>query len=398
MRHRGLLLPAVFGAAFMCVGAGSDGSKAGRWVLDDFQDGDRIAASGLGWMSVADDLIGGSSWARLTVDRGGLRLGDRALQVRGNIAKGGFAGAWAALDGKGRSTDIRAFAGLRLRVRGSGELAAGIRGGPMAGSNFMHRFPAGPKWTEVEIPFSSLEPATKGTTFDPADARFVGVQAVADHEGPFEFWIDDVALYGAAGARAGAPVAKDGPSFVERLPAPMSDARGSDAWQELARDPAGDGTKPGLPDAVALRLLRDEAHDQLWFRVELKEPLSEQWAGMNLALDVDGDPNNGTPWWGHNKAFRFDRLVTAYINDIGSGYQGQLGIADASEVSKGLFAAPRFGLPGYTVDPAHRAFVVAVPRAAFQGGTGPVRLVAAVGSSFMHNDDVPDEGAIVLER
>jgi hypothetical protein len=50
------------------------------------------------------------------------------------------------------------------------------------------------------------------------------------------------------------------------------------------------------------------------------------------------------------------------------------------------------------VDRANRGFVVAVPRAALQGGVGTVRLVAAVGSSFMHNDDIPDEGAIVLER
>jgi hypothetical protein len=399
MVHRGLLLLTVLLGAFVSGGPGGRSRpKGGAWVLDDFQDGDRIARSGLGWTVVADDIIGGQSSAHLTVARGGPRPEDRALQVSGRIAKAGFAGAWVALDHTGRSTDLRAFTGLRLRARGSGQLAAGFRGGPMPGTNYMFRFPASPSWATVDIPFSELEPAAKAPDFNPGDVRFVGVQVVPDQEGLFEFWIDDVSLYGASGTRPAAPVAAAGPPFIERLPVPLADAQPRGAWEEVAADPAGDGTRPGLPDAVALRVLRDDAHDQVWFRVELHDPVPEAWAGVNVALDVDGDPANGTPWWGRNTGFRFDRLVTAWITDNGSGYQGQLGIADATEVTQGIFANPRFGVPGYAVDRPNRAFVVAVPRAALQGGIGPVRVVAAVGSSFAHNDDVPNEGAVALAR
>src|SRR5437773_5387035 len=112
MKNQGLALLAIFTTALVSVGAGGSSTAEAIWVLDDFQDGDRIAASGLGWTTVADDLTGGPSWARLSVETAGPHGADRALRVAGHIAKGGFAGAWVALDGKARSTDIRSFAGL----------------------------------------------------------------------------------------------------------------------------------------------------------------------------------------------------------------------------------------------------------------------------------------------
>jgi len=51
------------------------------------------------------------------------------------------------------------------------------------------------------------------------------------------------------------------------------------------------------------------------------------------------------------------------------------------------------------LDHADPAFLVGIPASALGTSTkGPVRLVAAVGSAFQHNDDVPDEGAAVVAR
>ena len=36
---------------------------AHAWTVDDFEDGDRRAPAGLSWISVTDDLMGGSSIA-----------------------------------------------------------------------------------------------------------------------------------------------------------------------------------------------------------------------------------------------------------------------------------------------------------------------------------------------
>src|SRR6185295_4519171 len=63
------------------------------WTLDDFEDGDRRAASGLSWIAVADDLMGGASFAELRVTAPGGRS-RHALRVAGEVAEKGFAGAW----------------------------------------------------------------------------------------------------------------------------------------------------------------------------------------------------------------------------------------------------------------------------------------------------------------
>src|SRR5262249_40900837 len=102
---------------------------------------------------------------------------------------------------------------------------------------------------------------------------------------------------------------------------------------------------------------------------------------------------NGMDWWGSNKAFKFDRLVTVYGSATWSGYEGTLGIADAAEVKA-------FNMVGSGSDPV--LVGVDSDRPAFLGGIpkrvlgASARVVAAVGSSFMHNDDVPDSGAIQL--
>src|SRR5262245_2072466 len=99
--------------------------------IDDFEDGDRQAASGLSWISIADDLTGGASFAEPRVSDAG--AGSRhGLKVTGELASGGFAGAWVAFDGRARAVDASDFDGVRLKVRGAGAVAIAVRGGPMA--------------------------------------------------------------------------------------------------------------------------------------------------------------------------------------------------------------------------------------------------------------------------
>jgi hypothetical protein len=119
---------------------------------------------------------------------------------------------------------------------------------------------------------------------------------------------------------------------------------------------------------------------------------------VNLALDIDGDPANGMAWWGTNTAFHFDRLVTVYGSRTDSGYDGVVGIADAADVQAGNMS----GDPGavrIALDRAQPAFLVGIPRTALgTASPAPVRMVAAVGSALAHNDDIPNEGAVVLAR
>jgi hypothetical protein len=84
--------------------------------------------------------------------------------------------------------------------------------------------------------------------------------------------------------------------------------------------------------------------------------------------------------------------------ESGSGYQGMLGIADARDVQAGNLAGSGSDQVLVVLDRGAPAVVIDVPRRALGAGSAPVRLVAAVGSSFQHNDDVPDTGAALVPR
>ena len=390
------------GAAFLALALA--GSQPTAWSIDDFEDGDRISASGLAWLGLSDSVTGGASRLELSIVAGGSEHSRKALRVAGTLAKGGFAGAWATLDGKGHSVDLSAFSGIRLRLRGEGDVLIGVRGGSMPFNNFLARHTAGREWSLVEVPFETLKTVARAGSsearFDPRDVRWLGVQEPDGGEGEFAFEMDDVEPYGpeTEASKPAQPVVNEGPALGMRASAgSLSEVAGA-VWRELARDPAGDGSRPTLPDALALSFFDDETRELVWFRIDVASPPPAEGFGVNLAFDLDGRPDNGTAWWGTNKAFRFDRLFTGYVfASEGGYYHGVIGLADADRIASGEMADPRLSTPRLIVDSPGRAFFVGIPRAAL-GGSPDLTVVAAVGSSFLHNDDVPDQGAARLRH
>ncbi|MBL8113109.1 MAG: hypothetical protein JNK60_09510, partial [Acidobacteria bacterium] len=226
--------------------------------------------------------------------------------------------------------------------------------------------------------------------FETAETRWLGLQTAIGTSGAFAFEIDDVAL---VGARApGAPHGGATQSRVKRTPASaVAGAR----WEPLGTDPAGDGTKALLPDAVSLGSWTSGS--TVWFRVGLAAPMGEDF-GVNLVLDLDGDPANGEPWWGKNTAFRFDLLVSAWaFASSSSTLDGAIGIARAGDAVKGSVIDESLGAPRIVAAPGGKEIYIGVP-SALLGAAAPIRVVAAVGSTFLHNDDLPDSGAAQLAR
>jgi hypothetical protein len=366
-------------------------------TVDDFEDGDRRAASGLSWISIADDLLGGASTADLAVAAGGPGAG-RALRVAGEVAPEGFAGAWVPLDGRARATDVGDFSGIRLRVRGPGTLQVALRGGPGAGANYTAPIEAGPGWTSVDVPFDTLKAQRpESPAFDPRSVRWLGVGVRTPRNGGYEFELDEVGLYAARGdARIRV---QDGPTLALPFHAAEPAEVPRCAWKELAAEAGDDGKQKRLPDATSVSVCAGGPSDRVWLRIALAGPAPARWLGVNLALDLDGDPANGMAWWGTNKAFHFDRLVTAYGSVTDSGYEGMIGIAEAADVQAGDMNGSEPGAVRVAVDRSKPAFLVGIPRSALgTAGPAPVRMVAAVGSALQHNDDVPNEGAVLLAR
>jgi len=371
------------------------------WLFDDFESAGRVSAHALSWVVLGDDLLGGGSSAVLETVPGGANGSAHALRVTGTVAEGqaAFTGVWAPLDGTGRPVDLGAFDALRFFVRGDGSFRAGLRSGPSTGpANFMAPFTAGPDWKAVEIGFPALMatgPGSSGAHWEPHEVHWLGFSTAPGAQGRFQLELDDVQLVSHRPGAASLPVAQPGTPRVIRVALAEPPAQG--AWRELARDPAGDGKRPSLPDAVAVSVRTDAPDGRVWFRVGLREAPPVPWLGLNLALDVDGDPANGTPWWGVNTGFRFDRLVSVWLFKAGDEYQGVAGTADAAAVAQGDFMAGGHDLR-VAVDRQSPAFLVGVPRSVLGAGAGVLRFVAAVGSALAHNDDLPDTGAVLLPR
>jgi hypothetical protein len=375
----------------LCVCGGSD---ARRWTLDDFEDGNLEAASGPSWFALSDDLIGGASDVRIE-NRG------RALALTGRLAGGktSFAGAWVSLDRGGRTVDLTGFEGLRLRVKSRVPLEVGLRSGSF---NYMAPIEPGPEWRLVEVPFTRLAPVGKlpdGTKFA-GHAEVVGISTPqlpsADDraQAPIDFEIDDVALYGSIeGAH---PVPSGSPTGVTNAAFTPLAAIPKQGWIELAKDAAGDGRRPGLPDATLLETIPSAKDGLVWFRVTLAEPPHDRWIGANLALDVDGDPSNGRAWWGANGAFKFDRLVSVWCIRTGERCQGFVGAADAEQVGAGSLGDGSGQGVRFAIDRGRRGYVLGVPRETLGLSAPETRLVVAVGSALFFNDDVPGDGAATL--
>jgi hypothetical protein len=180
-------------------------------------------------------------------------------------------------------------------------------------------------------------------------------------------------------------------AVVELTPLPAAGAAG---WLPLGAEPEPDGRFGPLPDLRELQVRYDPGERRVWFRLVLHQEPPADWFGLNLALDTDGDPATGTAWWNVNKEFRFDRLVTVWLNRTGAVYEGAAGVADTA--GAGRFAMDNLGADLRVArDPEGRSLAVGVPLALLGGGT--IDLIATAGSSFAANDDLPDKGSIRLD-
>src|SRR5258708_31253264 len=96
-------------------------------------------------------------------------------------------------------------------------------------------------------------------------------------------------------------------------------------WTVIAVGPKGDGRDPSLPDAAQLSYRYDKQHDLLWFRVTLYGKANEESFGVNIVVDTGADDAAKMNWWGANKDFKFDKLVTVWVARENGGYEGTSG-------------------------------------------------------------------------
>lgn len=165
-------------------------------------------------------------------------------------------------------------------------------------------------------------------------------------------------------------------------------------WTVLAVDPKGDGRDPSLPDAAQLSYRYDERQDLLWFRVTLYGKPNEESFGVNIVVDTGAEQGAKMNWWGANKDFKFDKLVTAWVTRSGDGYQGTMGVGDAAGAK-----AKKFNnvlQDNLQIRVEDDSVLIGMKRTDLTDKM-KMNLIAAVGSSQQWNDDIPNTRSVNLD-
>src|SRR5713101_4583781 len=178
------------------------------------------------------------------------------------------------------------------------------------------------------------------------------------------------------------------PAFVIIAPVGVT----AQVWTVLAVDPKGDGRDPALPDAAQLSYRYDKPQDLLWFRVSLYGKPIEESFGVNIVVDTGADDAAKMNWWGANKEFKFDKLVTAWVTRGDGGYQGTIGVGDATGAKAQNFN--NLLQNNLQIRVEGDSIVIGVKRTDL---TEKMNLIAAVGSNERWNDDIPNTRSVALD-
>lgn len=155
----------------------------------------------------------------------------------------------------------------------------------------------------------------------------------------------------------------------------------------LTFDGKGDGRDPALADAAQLAYRYDKQQDVLWFRIALYGVANQQVFGVSIAIDTGADDATKMNWWGANKTFKFDKLITANVTRGNNGYQGTIGVADTAGVKAKQLNNLRQNNLQIRVE--GDAIVLGVKRTDITDKL-KMNIVASVGSNEQWNDDIPN--------
>src|SRR5215467_7312947 len=176
----------------------------------------------------------------------------------------------------------------------------------------------------------------------------------------------------------------------------MPGAASAQIWTVLAFDFKGDGRDPAQADAAQLSYRYDKPQDLLWFRLTLYDKPAEETFGVSIAVNTAAGDDSATKvdWWGANKGFKFDKLVTAWVRKGQDGYQGDIGIADAAGIkARNLTNLHQNNLQ---IRVEGDSILIGMKRTDLTDKM-KMNLVAAVGSNREWNDDIPNVGSATLD-
>ena len=140
-----------------------------------------LVFSNAGWTGFSDRVMGGVS--RETVSRE-VMDGETCVRLTGDVCldnNGGFIQMAIDLAPDAGTLDASHFQGVQLRVRGNGEwYGAHLRTADAVRpwESYRASFVAGPRWTDIRIPFAEFQPHRLSIPLDVSVLRRLGLVAI----------------------------------------------------------------------------------------------------------------------------------------------------------------------------------------------------------------------------
>lgn len=181
-------------------------------------------------------------------------------------------------------------------------------------------------------------------------------------------------------------------SMLVVLALPRVAATDAEIWTVLTIDPKGDARAASGSDAAQLAFRHDADKRMLWFRLAVYGKPSQDAFGVQIAVDSGTDGRRKAAWWGANKGFMFDRLVTARVT--GGAYRGTIGVADADGATAGNLSNISHDTAELRV--VDDGYMIGVRLADITNGT-KLSVVVAVGSDKEWTDEVPNAGVVAID-
>ncbi len=160
-------------------------------------------------------------------------------------------------------------------------------------------------------------------------------------------------------------------------------------WKVLATDPSGDDNRRGWGDGRTFAFHHDPAGDTLWFRWELHDGYDPETPAVSVAFDTDSNQLTGAPWYGSNKDFRFEVLVSVGpLDRVQGGWRGYNGVTDSvGVVTQSWMNRQQGGLVFYT-DAPFEAYYLGVARSDVSPALERFNVIGSVGRRARWNDDI----------
>ncbi len=166
------------------------------------------------------------------------------------------------------------------------------------------------------------------------------------------------------------------------------------SWKQLLTDKEGDGVNQSLTDGKALSYF--QSGDSLWFKFDLHKYENKKAFALNVLIDADNNQTTGSPWFGTNTNFTFDKALTLWMQKSGNGFQGLNGIMLPDDFTSGNQNLDYRNNLTYYLDMERKMYIAGVPISDLQLQGRKIRLIGAVGEFQTWNDDIGDEESAVI--